>query len=150
MDTDATTGDHCTMALELSPDLQAKASDEPVVWLTTVSPSDQPMPRPVWFVWDGEAFVVYTYPGAAKVAHIAANPKATLHFDIDHSSDDVAVLICRAERVADPVPPSRFPGYLDKYERSLPAINYTVADLDAAMTIALRVVPHRQWSPEAA
>ncbi|MBB4934103.1 PPOX class probable F420-dependent enzyme [Lipingzhangella halophila] len=134
------------MVVELTPALRERAGKEPVIWLTTVSPSGQPMPRPVWFVWDGDEFVIYTYPGAAKVAHIDANPKVTLHFD-DNQSGEIYVLIGRAERVAEPMPPSRFPGYLDKYRDSLPEINYTVAELDATMTIALRIGVHRLWGP---
>ncbi|WP_046469903.1 TIGR03667 family PPOX class F420-dependent oxidoreductase [Allosalinactinospora lopnorensis] len=135
------------MSFELTPDLREKLDSERIVWLTTVSPMGQPMPRPVWFLWDGEALVVYTSRETAKLRHIDANPRVTVHFNADRDGSDVVVLIGRAERVADPVPPSRYPGYLDKYSDGLSTIGYTVEKLDLMLPAALRVVPHRSWSP---
>ena len=28
--------------------------EETVVWMTTVTPAGSPIPRPVWFIWDGD------------------------------------------------------------------------------------------------
>jgi PPOX class probable F420-dependent enzyme len=51
--------------------------DEHVVWLTTVTPSGVPLPRPVGFLWDGQETVsIYSQTGT-RVRNIAANPKVT-------------------------------------------------------------------------
>ena len=37
--------------------------EEVVVWMTTVTPGGAPVPRPVWFIWDGaESVVMYSQP----------------------------------------------------------------------------------------
>jgi ATP/maltotriose-dependent transcriptional regulator MalT len=37
--------------------------EEIVAWMTTVTPAGSPVPRPVWFVWDGaESVVMYSQP----------------------------------------------------------------------------------------
>lgn len=70
---------------------------EIVVWLTTVTPSGAPLPRPVGFVWDGgENVSVYRQPGA-RVRNIARNPRVTLNFGGDGEGGDVVILSGIAE-----------------------------------------------------
>lgn len=70
---------------------------EIVVWLTTVTPSGAPLPRPVGFVWDGgENVSVYSQPGA-RVRNIARNPRVTLNFGGDGEGGDVVILSGIAE-----------------------------------------------------
>jgi PPOX class probable F420-dependent enzyme len=64
----------------LTEQVQRHLSDEAIAWLTTVTPSGRPAPRPVWFFWDGTAITVYSQPDAAKLRHIAANDHVTVHF----------------------------------------------------------------------
>jgi PPOX class probable F420-dependent enzyme len=76
---------------------------EKVVWLTTVTASRAPLPRPVGFLWDKEQTVlVYSQPGA-RVRNIAANPKVTLNFGGDGDGGDIVVLSGTAE-VVDSAP----------------------------------------------
>jgi PPOX class probable F420-dependent enzyme len=126
--------------------IRERVETERILWLTTVSPSGRPAPRPVWFVWDGDAFVVYSKPGTAKLRHIDGNDQVALHFNSDHLGRDVIVMTGTAERVRAPVPPSEFPGYLDKYADRFPHIGHDRASYDAAYWVALRITPERWWS----
>jgi len=66
--------------------------EETVVWLTTVTPSGAPLPRPVGFLWDaGENIPVYSQPGA-RIRNISRNPKVTLNFRGDANDGDIVVL----------------------------------------------------------
>ena len=38
-----------------------------MIWLTTVRPDGRPEPSPVWFLWDGETFLIYSQ-NSSKVA----------------------------------------------------------------------------------
>jgi Pyridoxamine 5'-phosphate oxidase len=50
--------------------------EETVVWLTTVTPSGSPLPRPVGFLWhDGEDVTVYSQPGA-RIRNIPATRRS--------------------------------------------------------------------------
>jgi PPOX class probable F420-dependent enzyme len=65
--------------------------DEMIVWLTTVTPSGAPLPRPVGFVWDGgENVSVYSQPGA-RIRNIGRNPKVTLNFGGDGEGGDIVM-----------------------------------------------------------
>ena len=66
------------MAFELTEQIEKHLVHDKIVWLTTVTPGGRPAPRPVWFVWDGASFVIYSQPHGAKIKHIAANDQVTL------------------------------------------------------------------------
>ena len=71
--------------------------EEIVVWLTTVTASGAPLPRPVGFVWDGgEDVSVYSQPGA-RIRNIARNPRVTLNFGGDGEGGDIVILSGIAE-----------------------------------------------------
>lgn len=71
--------------------------EETVVWLTTVTPSGAPLPRPVGFLWDGgDTVSIYSQPGA-RIRNIVRNPKVTLNFDGDGHGGDIVVLAGLAE-----------------------------------------------------
>jgi PPOX class probable F420-dependent enzyme len=77
--------------------------EETVVWLTTVTPSGAPLPRPVGFLWDGgENVSVYSQPGA-RVRNIVRNPKVTLNFRGDADGGDIVVLSGTRPRWTNPV-----------------------------------------------
>jgi PPOX class probable F420-dependent enzyme len=66
--------------------------EETIVWLTTVTPSGAPLPRPVGFLWDGGQNVfVYSQPGA-RIRNLSRNPKVTLNFRGDASGGDIVIL----------------------------------------------------------
>ena len=54
---------------------------EPIVWLTTVSPSGQPQSTPVWFLWADGEFLIYGAAQGPKNASIEANPQVALHLE---------------------------------------------------------------------
>jgi PPOX class probable F420-dependent enzyme len=134
------------MGFEMTERLRHRIETERIMWLTTVTLSGRPAPRPIWFVWDGDAFVIYSKPRTAKLRHIDENDRVTLHFNSDELGRDVIVIAGRARRVRDPLPASQFPGYLDKYGDRLPHIGHDPASYDAAYRIALRVSPDGSWS----
>jgi PPOX class probable F420-dependent enzyme len=71
--------------------------EELIVWLTTVTPSGAPLPRPVGFVWDGgDGVSVYSQPGA-RIRNIARNPKVTLNFGGDGEGGDIVIVSGIAE-----------------------------------------------------
>jgi PPOX class probable F420-dependent enzyme len=86
--------------------------EEIVVWMTTVTPAGSPLPRPVWFVWDGaESVVMYSRPGP-RVRNIEANPRVALNFPGDGRGGDIVVLSGNAA-IDNGAPPA---GPADEYQ----------------------------------
>lgn len=120
-----------------------RIQSEQVIWLTTVSASGAPQPRPVWFVWDGEAFTIYSTPTARKIAHIAQNPNVALHFNTDAEGDDVQVILGQA-RLDPDAPPSKLnKAYSEKYHAGILSLGLDEERYAAMFSAAIRVVPSR-------
>jgi PPOX class probable F420-dependent enzyme len=133
------------MAFELTGQIEKHLVNDQIVWLTTVTPAGRPAPRPVWFVWDGTAVVIYSQPEGAKLKHIAANGLVSLNFNCTPDGGDVVVLSGRAEVLQGAPTPSEFPGMLDKYLDRIQAMGYTQEWYDAYNT-AIRITPDRAWT----
>jgi PPOX class probable F420-dependent enzyme len=133
------------MAFELTEQIEKHLAGDQIVWLTTVTPSARPTPRPVWFVWDGTDVIIYSLPDGAKIKHIAANDQVSLHFNCTPGGGDVVVIAGRAEVLTAAPPPSEVPGMLDKYRDRIAEMGYTQEWYDSYNT-AIRVTPQRAWT----
>ncbi len=116
---------------------------EEVIWLTTVSAQGVPQPRPVWFVWDGESFLIYSTPRAWKLKHILLNPHVALHFNTDATGEDIQVILGTAALTDDAVPADRNAAYVAKYAAGIAGLGMDAATYAATFTVALRVTPVR-------
>jgi PPOX class probable F420-dependent enzyme len=88
-------------SIDESSDFGARAAghlrEDPVVWLTTVSPSGVPSPNLVWFLWDGASTVrVFSMPSAARIKHLGNHSQLSLNFAGDGQGGDIVVLSGRA------------------------------------------------------
>lgn len=106
-------------AIDTSTELGARAErrlrDDRTIWLTTVGPHGAPMSRPAWFLWDGEHFLLYSQPGAAKVRHIEANPHVSLHLDADEWGESVVIVSGHARLAPDHPRADETPAFVAKY-----------------------------------
>jgi PPOX class probable F420-dependent enzyme len=112
---------------------------EPVIWLTTVTPSGVPQPRPVWFIWDGADFIVYSQPTAKKLRHIEKNPNISLHFDAGPTGEDIQVLLGVAAIDRGAPPAKQMPAYLEKYSAGIAQIGMNQDSYSAEFSVAVRI-----------
>ncbi|MFC3998505.1 TIGR03667 family PPOX class F420-dependent oxidoreductase [Nocardiopsis sediminis] len=135
------------MTFEPSAQLRRRIADDRIVWLTTVSPTGRPSPRPVWFAWDDAAsvFVVRSQPGTAKLRHIAANPNVALNFNSSSGGGDVLVVHGTAEIAGEPHPLSGVPGYIERYGDGMTGLGLTPDTFEATYSEQVRITPQRTW-----
>lgn len=88
-------------------------------WLTTVTPDGQPQSLPVWFLWTGEAILVYGDHRARRNRNLEANPRVSFHLPDEGRGGDVVTFEGTAR--VDPTHPSAGdnPAYLEKYGTSI-------------------------------
>ena len=96
--------------------VQKRLEKELIIWLATCAPDGRPHAVPVWFLWDGKTFLIYSVPGQ-KVNDIAANPNVQLHFNTTPDGDEVVRFDGDATRLKRYPLAHRVPTYIRKYAR---------------------------------
>ena len=113
-----------------------------VIWLTTVDSQMTPQPRPVWFLWQDDAFLIFSQAKAHKLKHIANKPKVALHFNTDESGDR-HVIIFTGEASVDASSPAAHdvPKYFEKYRAGIAALEMTPAGFSKEYSVPIRIHP---------
>jgi PPOX class probable F420-dependent enzyme len=115
------------------------------VWFTTTGADLTPQPRPVWFVWEGESFLIFSQPGAHKVAHIRQRPNVALHFNTTDEGGDENVIVFTGSAELDPgAPPAHeVLTYFEKYAEGIAALGMTPGEFSREYSLAIRVRPEK-------
>jgi PPOX class probable F420-dependent enzyme len=117
--------------------------EEKIAWLTTVRSDGQPQSVPVWFLWDGESFLIYSQPDRQKLKNIGGNPRVGLHLNSNDRGGDVVRAEAKAE-ILDDFPPAGDVGeYVEKYRESIARIGLEPESFARTYSVALRVTPTR-------
>lgn len=126
---------------ESGKNLAQRLQHEQVIWLTTVRVDGTPMPTPVWFLWEGESFLIYTLKNSVKLRNIAANPRASLNLNSDESGDEVVVITGRMHVDEEEFPAKQNPDYLKKYREAIASIQMTPESFSEDYSVPLRFWP---------
>lgn len=122
---------------------EERLRSEEVVWMTTVRPDGQPQSVPVWFLWDGDSFLIYSRPGARKLKNIESNPRINLNLNSNPTGGDVARAEGTAEVVGDAPPATEVGPYLEKYREAIARIGFDPDGFAEAYSVAVRAIPTR-------
>jgi len=117
----------------------SRLRDGVAVWLTTVSHSGAPLPRPVWFVWDGDETVTLHSMDGARVRNITENSRVTLNFDGDSRGGDVIVLSGTAAVDSAAPPADQDAPYVEKYADHITRIGMTPESFAARYSVPVRI-----------
>lgn len=116
--------------------------DQYAIWLTTVDSNLTPQPRPVWFVWEKESFLIFSQAKAHKVAQIKKNPKVALHFNTDESGDKHVIVFTGWASIDTGCPPAHLvPVYFEKYKEGIAEQGMTPEGFSREYSIPLRIHP---------
>ena len=112
------------------------------IWFTTVGADLTPQPRPVWFIWEQDSFLIFSRPDAYKVAHLKGHPNVALHFNTDKRADEnVIVFVGKAEIDPGALPAHEIPDYLAKYQSGIKTLGMTPETFSQEYSMAIRVKP---------
>ncbi len=116
---------------ELGSRAEQRLRSDWTIWLATVAPDGAPAVRPVWFVWDGDRFLIYSQPGAAKVRHISANPRICLHLESDTWGENIVIVTGEAHVAPDHPPADQTVAYVEKYASGLERLGVSASEYAA-------------------
>lgn len=134
------------MSVELTQEVSNRLRSDNFGWLTTVAKSGQPVPRLVWFYFDGTKLTVYTLPQAAKVAHVKAHPQVSLNLDSDGSGGGIIVIGGTATIDATDVNCRNDEPYWAKYREPAEQLESNEGMSMDAFSTRLAITPSRVWT----
>ena len=118
--------------------LAARIKKELVIWLVTVGKDQKPQAVPVWFLFDGDSFLIYSAPGI-KERHVRENPNVELHLNTDEVGDVVVRIEGKAKIVTNEKPADKVPVYIRKYGDQIKGFGWTPAEFSRRYPHAIRV-----------
>ena len=133
------------MTVEFTQEVSRWLESDNYGWLTTVAKSGQPVPRLVWFYFDGADITVYSEPGAAKVRHIRNHPRVSLHLDSDGQGSGIVAVGGTATVDAENTNPLQDERYQKKYREHAAGLGFTEEFL-AAYSTRLRISIDKVWT----
>ncbi len=114
-----------------------------IAWLTTVSPSGMPRSSPIWFLWDGETFLIFSQPNKPKVRNVEAHSKVSLHLDGDGRGGNIVTIEGTARIDRDAPPADAVSAYAEKYAAGIRRLGMDAARFAADYSVAIRISPLR-------
>jgi PPOX class probable F420-dependent enzyme len=113
-----------------------------IIWLTTVRADGRPHTAAVWFLWDGQTFLIFSMPNQ-KVRNLRHNPNVMLALDDTKGGGDVITVEGTAELIEDPTISAKLPAYVQKYQQEMTQINLPPERMAQEYTQAIRITPTR-------
>lgn len=132
------------MAIEFTEEVSSRLESDHYGWLTTVAKSGQPVPRLVWFYFDGSDVIVYSMPNAAKVRHIKNHPRVSLNLDSDGNGAGIIVVGGEARVDAVDVDGRADGPFWAKYKAD--AEQFGITEAFAAYNTRLRITVDKVWT----
>jgi PPOX class probable F420-dependent enzyme len=132
------------MSVELTQEVSSRLTSDHYGWLTTVAKSGQPVPRLIWFYFDGAKLTVYSMPQAAKVAHIKARPAVSLNLDSNGDGGGIIVVGGIATVDATDVDCRADEPYWAKYSQD--ADRFGLTEAMASYSTRLTITPTKVWT----
>ena len=117
---------------------ERRLREDLIAWLVTVG-RDAPWPVPVWFLWEGETFLVYSQPEKPKLVHIARNPRVALHLDGNGRGGDIVVVRGEAAVSESDPPADQVQAFVEKYRERIAELGWTPASFAADYSVPIRV-----------
>jgi len=117
--------------------------EEYFIWLTTVDLKGMPQPRPVWFIWDDDSFLVFSQPNSFKIKHIKNNPNVSLHFNTMDEHGEKHVIVFTGDAFFDnmSLPAHKVSAYIKKYKDGITDLNMTPEQFSNEYSRAIRIKP---------
>ena len=135
------------MSVELTHEVSSRLTSDHYGWLTTVAKSGQPVPRLVWFYFDGANLTVYSTPQAAKIAHIKSHPQVSLNLDSDGNGGGIIVVGGIATVDATDVDCHEDEPYWTKYSED--AERFGLTEAVSSYSTRLIITPTKVWTTPA-
>jgi PPOX class probable F420-dependent enzyme len=127
---------------ELGAKVFERVEHQLLAWLTTVAADGTPQPNPVWFIRDGESFIVFSKPGQAKLANIKRHPQVSFNLEATADEEQITIFTGTAIEIdRATLGPDVLDRYAARYQQGMINIKMTRAEYEAAYEVVVRITP---------
>ena len=126
--------------IEIPPQIAERLAKEQIIWLTTSKADGTPLPNPVWFLWNGEQFLVFTEADSVKMKNMRRNARVALNLNSDSEGGNIAIFQAEAEINPAPINEEELNSYVSKYSEGMQRIGLSTGVLIADYHL-IRIVP---------
>lgn len=129
------------MATPIPAEFEPLINDAYYAWFTSVRSDGMPQPTPVWFIREGDTFLVYAGKGTHKLNNIISNAKVALSFAVGDDAESFVVIMGEA-RIDNgtPAPVDNAP-FLEKYRSGISDINMSLEEYNDVFNVPVRITP---------
>lgn len=118
--------------------VQSRLKKEIVIWLATTNPNGRPLVVPVWFLWEGDVFLIYSLPGQ-KTRNIGRNQFVSMHLNATSEGGDVVRIEGTAQLARRQPPASKVPAYIRKYRSLIKSYGMTPESFSTDYSVPIRI-----------
>ncbi len=123
--------------------IDLRLRENTIVWLTTVRPDGRPHAVAVWFLWDGETFLIFSKPQNQKVRNLQHNSNVLLAVDDTREGADPITIEGTATLLESNAIDTTLATYVAKYGAGMKHIGYTPEQMATVYSQGIRIVPTR-------
>lgn len=124
--------------VEPSRKVQSRLKKELVIWFVTVGKDLRPQAVPVWYLFEGDSFLIYSAPGI-KARHVRENPQVQLHLNTDELGDVVIRVSGTAKMSSTDPPAHQNRVYIRRYGDQIKGFGWTPEEFTRRYPHAIRV-----------
>ena len=114
------------LARERDAHVDKRLRSDTTIWLTTVRRDGRPHTVPVWFLWDGASFLIFSQPDNQKIRNLRG---------------DVIAVEGKAELLTESASALNVPAFFEKYGASIQGMGQTPEGMAKSYSQPIRVTP---------
>lgn len=122
--------------------IEGRLRSDLMLWLSTVKPDGKAHLVPVWFLWDGETFLIFSKPDQ-KIRNLKQNTSVMLGLDDTHGGADPILFTGVAELLPPGEVTPSMPAYAEKYAARLAEYKWTGESMGKVYSEAIRITPDK-------
>lgn len=115
-----------------------RLQQEPVIWLTTVSPQGQPQTSVVWFLLEGDDLLVYSAE-TVRVTNVSSQPKVALNLDGNGRGGAIVTMEGSATIDSNAPRASQHPAYVGKYLEFMKRNGWSPDEFSSRYPVPIRI-----------
>lgn len=123
--------------------IEQRLRSELIIWLSTVRPDGRPHLVPVWFLWDGATFLIFSQPKDQKLRNLRHNPNVVIALETRDQGNEVVLIEGQAAELDDSTLKTTMPEYAEKYDALLKSMDWTAEWMAPRYSEVVRVTPSK-------